>query len=535
MNTKTNLVERMRDSVGKKQLIAIAAVLALGGVGAVAILNTDRAKPAAEEGHGHGHDEAKGHGDGEHHGEKAKDGHDHSSGHADNEHHEEAKKGSHGGEMLAEGDFGVELLLAEEGGVPRMKLWLYQGGKAVAPTVGTVTAELTRPGGEVEKVTFKVEKDALVSTQPVAEPHMFEGTLAVQTAKEPFLFTFSQREGVIALSPEQLKAAGVGMDAVAPATIRSTLQLPGEIRFNEDRTAHVVPRVAGVVEAVPVSLGQQVRKGQVMAVVSSPAISEQRSELQAALTREKLARSTYEREKKLFEEKISPQQDVLQAENALREAEIAVNNSRQKLQAVGAGPGSGSLNRFELRAPFDGTVVEKHISLGEQVKEDAQVFTISDLRVVWAQINVPAKDLPQVRVGERVTIRSTAFDQTASGTVAYVGSLLGEQTRTAQARVAVQNPSAIWRPGLFVNVEMSASEAAAPITVSADAIQTMGDKTVVFLQTQGGFFAQPVQTGRSDGKRVEIVKGLKPGARYASTGSFVVKSEAGKSSATHTH
>jgi cobalt-zinc-cadmium efflux system membrane fusion protein len=292
-----------------------------------------------------------------------------------------------------------------------------------------------------------------------------------------------------------------------------------------------------VVESSPVALGQQVRKGDVLAVISSPAISEQRAELQAAQMRQQLARTTYEREKKLWEEKISPQQDVLQAEQSLRESEIAVANVRQKLQAVGASASAsaGGLNRYELRAPFDGIVIEKHIALGEQVREDTNVFTISDLRTVWAQINVPAKDLPLVRVGEKVTIRSTSFDQSATGTVAYVGSLIGEQTRTAQARVTVKNPKAIWRPGLFVNVELLASEASVPVTVASDAIQTMENKTVVFLRTPTGFIPQPVQLGRSDGKRVEIVKGMQPGAKYASTGSFVVKAEAGKGSASHSH
>lgn len=343
-------------------------------------------------------------------------------------------------------------------------------------------------------------------------------------------------EGVIVLSAEQLKEAGIHLESAAPAAIRSTLQWPGEIRFNEDRTAHVVPRVTGVVEAVPAALGQQVRKGQVLAVINSPAVSEQRAELQAALTRQQLARATYEREKKLWEEKISPQQDVLQAEHALREAEIATNNARQKLQAVGAGTDSGNLNRFELRAPFDGIVVEKHIALGEQVKEDAQVFTISDLRTVWAQVNVPAKDLPLLHSGDHVTIRSTAFDQTTSGTVAYIGSFIGEQTRTAQARVTLRNPNLLWRPGLFVGVEPLTSESsAAPVTVSAEAIQTLNSQTVVFVQTPEGFVAQPVTPGRSDGERVEITQGLQSGARYVSRGSFVLKSEAGKSSATHEH
>lgn len=342
-------------------------------------------------------------------------------------------------------------------------------------------------------------------------------------------------ERVIVLNAAQLQAAGITLDTAGAATVRTSLQLPGEIRFNEDRTAHVVPRVAGVVEQVPVTLGQSVRQGQVLAVLSSATVSDQRSELQAAQKRLALARTTHDREKRLFEEKISPEQDVLQAEQAWREAEIAVTNARQKLQAVGAGAGNGSLNRYELRAPFDGIVVEKHIALGEQVREDAQVFTISDLRTVWAQISVPAQALPQVQVGRPVKIHATSFEQQAEGRVAYVGSLIGEQTRTALARVVVVNPDLTWRPGLYVNVEVSAGESAAAVTVASDAVQTHEGRSVVFVPTPAGFIAQPVTVGRSDAQRVEIVQGLAAGSRYAATGAFVIKAEAEKSSASHEH
>lgn len=342
-------------------------------------------------------------------------------------------------------------------------------------------------------------------------------------------------EGVIVLSAEQQQAAGIVVELAKAATLASSYQLPGEVKFNEDTTAHVVPRVAGVVEAVPVSLGQAVRKGQVLAVVSSTVVSDQRADLQSAQKRLQLAKTTYEREQRLYEEKISPQQDVQIAEQAMREAEIAVANARQKLQAVGATLESRALNRFELRAPFDGTIVEKHIALGEQVREDANVFTVADLRTVWAQISVPAKDLPLVRVGDRVTVRATAFDQSAVGQVAYVGSLIGEATRTAQARVTLQNPAATWRPGLFVNVEMKSASFDAPVTVTAEAVQTMADRSVVFVRTEAGFIARPVQVGRSDGQRIEIVGGLRAGEPYIAVGSFLAKAEAGKSTASHAH
>ncbi|WP_198972370.1 efflux RND transporter periplasmic adaptor subunit [Xylophilus sp. ASV27] len=345
----------------------------------------------------------------------------------------------------------------------------------------------------------------------------------------------AHKDEKIAFTPAQMASSGVSIDVAGPARIATTVQLPGEIRFNEDRTAHVVPRVAGVVESVSADLGQQVRKGQVLAVLASAGVSELRSELLSAQKRLALARLTAERERRLFEDRISAQQDFLQAEQAQREAEIAVANAGQKLQAIGAAAGSGNLSRYELRAPFDGMVVEKHLSLGESVREDAQVFTISDLSTVWAQINVSASNLNLVRVGEQAIIRASGFEQSASGKVSYVGSLLGEQTRTAVARVTLANPALAWRPGLFVTVELVSGKSDAPVTVSADAVQTLEDKPTVFVQVDGGFEARTVRLGRSDGRRVEILAGLEAGTPHAGKGSFAVKAQKGKGSSGHEH
>lgn len=343
-------------------------------------------------------------------------------------------------------------------------------------------------------------------------------------------------EGLIAMDAQRMQAAGVRLAEAGPATVRSVLQLPGEIRFNEDRTAHVVPRVAGIAETVPANLGQNVKKGQLLAVLSSAAVSEQRSELLAASKRLELARTTFAREKQLWEEKVSAEQDYLQARQALREAEIAVSNAQQKLAATGAGTGgAGGLNRFELRAPFDGVIVEKHLSVGEAVQDTTQVFTISDLRSVWAEMRVAAPDLPAVRVGEKATVRATAFDSSATGEVAYVGALIGQDTRTAPARITLPNPDGVWRPGLFVNVELTASSRQAPLAVAAQALQSMEQQTVVFVPVQGGFRAQPVRVGRSDGKATEVLEGLKPGQSYVAEGSFMLKAELGKASAEHSH
>ena len=336
----------------------------------------------------------------------------------------------------------------------------------------------------------------------------------------------------VVMDEAQIKASDIHVVSAGPLAISTKLQFPGEIQINDDRTVHVVPRVSGVAEAVLVSTGQFVKKGQTLAVFSSQMISEQRSALQTAQKRLSLANTIYQREKTLWEQKITAEQDYLQALQGLREAEIAVDNSQQKLSALGVilnnNANSSSLNRFELRAPYDGLVVERNLSIGEAVKEDTPIFTISDLSTVWAEVHIPAKDLPYVRMGDKVTLRATAFDAQTTGTVAFIGALVGELTRMAKARIVLANPQGAWRPGLFVSVEVKAAEVRVPIAIETDALQTLGTQQVVFVRTQTGFKAHPVKIGLNDGKHVEVVEGLAAGARYAAKGSYILKSELSK-------
>ena len=336
----------------------------------------------------------------------------------------------------------------------------------------------------------------------------------------------------VVMDEAQIKASDIHVVSAGPLAISTKLQFPGEIQINDDRTVHVVPRVSGVAEAVLVSTGQFVKKGQTLAVFSSQMISEQRSALQTAQKRLSLANTIYQREKTLWEQKITAEQDYLQALQGLREAEIAVYNSQQKLSALGVilnnNANSSSLNRFELRAPYDGLVVERNLSIGEAVKEDTPIFTISDLSTVWAEVHIPAKDLPYVRMGDKVTLRATAFDAQTTGTVAFIGALVGELTRMAKARIVLANPQGAWRPGLFVSVEVKAAEVRVPIAIETDALQTLGTQQVVFVRTETGFKAHPVKIGLNDGKHVEVVEGLAAGARYAAKGSYILKSELSK-------
>lgn len=338
----------------------------------------------------------------------------------------------------------------------------------------------------------------------------------------------------VAMSDAQLQGAGVGLAVAGPAKIRTTLKLAGEVKYNSDRTVQLVPRLSGLVASVAANAGDRVRKGQVLAVLSSQALADQRAALLTAQQRLALARTSHEREQSLWEQKISPEQDVLQAQAALQEAEISVRSAQQKLASLGA-PQGRDLTRFELRSPIDGVVTEKHISVGAAVKEDAAVFTVSDLATVWVEAPVSARDLAAVARGKPAAVHATSFDAQTEGRVVYVSALLGEQNRAAWARIVVSNPKGLWRPGLPVTVEATAAEAEVSVAVAAEAIQGLGDERVAFVRDGTHFEARPVELGRGDGRHVEVLRGLKAGDTYAAKNSFVVKAELGKAGASHAH
>lgn len=340
-----------------------------------------------------------------------------------------------------------------------------------------------------------------------------------------------EEDAGLRLSDEQLHAAGVALEPAAPAALSARLTLPGEIAFDADRTAHLVPRVAGVVQQVAAELGQAVKRGELLAVIASPQLSDLRSELAAAQRRLELARVTDERERQLWREKVSAEQDYLQARQARQEAEIALANARQKLGALG---GTGG-DRYELRAPFDGVVVEKHLVLGEVVDASSAVFTLSDPSRVWATFAVAPRDLAWVQLGKAAQVEAVDLGMRAEGRVAQVGSLLGEQSRMASARVVVANPGGAWRPGLPVQVTLAAAPRAAAVSVAEAAVQRLEERDVVFVRRDGAFVAQPVRLGARGQGRVEVLQGLAAGEQVAAAGSFVLKSELGKASAEHAH
>ncbi len=317
-----------------------------------------------------------------------------------------------------------------------------------------------------------------------------------------------EEEGALELTAQQIEAAGIQLAQAQPRPISTLLTLPGEVRFDEDRTSHIVPRAAGVVESVKVNLGQSVKAGELLAVIASQQISDQRSELAASERRVELARTTFQRERQLWQDRFSAEQDYLLARQSLQEAEIALNNARQKMTALSGSAVLVGGNRYELRAPFAGVVVEKHLGVGEVVSETSNAFTLSDLSQVWVTFGVFPKDLNKVRIGKPVTVSSTEMGTHVRGTVAYVGNLLGEQTRTATVRVSVPNPDDAWRLGCLSRCNWPRTPPRPRSPYRRKRSRPVEDKPSVFVRTPDGFITRHLELGVSESGYV----GSAPGA-----------------------
>lgn len=352
------------------------------------------------------------------------------------------------------------------------------------------------------------------------------------------------QKDIVRLAAAELEEFGIELRTAEAGEMRIEKTYPGEIRANEDRYAHVTPRVAGVVRSVRASLGERIQAGQTMAVMESRELADIKSEYLAAQERLELARANFEREDRLFQKKISSEQEYLEAKQVMAEARIELRSASQKLRALGFAEDyiarlpeqpEASLTLYPLTAPFTGTVIEKHIVQGEALEADADAFEVADLSTVWVDLSIYQQDMGLVEEGQTVVV--TAGGHTERGTISYVRPIVGEDTRTALARIVLPNPQAHWKPGMFVNGTIAIDAIEVPVVVPRSALQTLGEETVVFVQTAAGFAPRPVAIGEENREQVAIADGLVAGETYVAAGGFALKSQLqkGEMSAGHAH
>jgi cobalt-zinc-cadmium efflux system membrane fusion protein len=506
----------------KKERIAILAVIFAGLLLAFILGFSDR--KTAKTGHDNHH------------------GHDHAS--AADDHAGHTHQGPHGGKILKEGNLQLEVLIYEKGTAPHFRVYCSNDRKPLDPKEVKVSIELKRLGDRVTVFELVPDKDFLFSREEVEEPHSFEVKVMAERGGEKFEWEYWKMEDRLDMSPELATKVGLATEKAGPGKIKSVTELPGEIVFNADRISHIVPRVPGVVQQALKNLGDTVQQEEIIAVIDSRELGESRSKYLVALEREKLARYNFERAQRLWDKETIPEKEFLTAQKNYQEESIERKAAARKLMTMGLTESeieslsSGSvkeLTHFTLRAAFEGVVVRKHLAPGEWVKEDAEIYMIADLSTVWVEITIYAKDLDTVRLGQAVTVKYDSCGFEASGVISYLGPVVGEETRTAKARVVIPNPDQRWRPGMFVKVEVEKEEVSAAVVVRSDAIHTHRNWQGVFVNYGDEYEFRPLVLGRSDGHFTEVLKGLSAGEPYVSRNGFILKSELGKAGMSHQH
>ena len=347
----------------------------------------------------------------------------------------------------------------------------------------------------------------------------------------------SREQALAKLSPDAIEAAGIEMAAVRSGTIARRIIVPGTIVPQADRIAHVAVKLSSIVAELRKNIGDLVEKNEVLAILESREVADAKSEYLAARLTNELQQDLFERDKALWEKKISSEQQFLRSRNEAARAKVRNDIARQKLFALGlteaeiAGlpnQSEASLRHQEVRSPIAGRIVERKAELGVAVGRDnleTDLFVVADLDRVWVALAASPEDVPQVRIGQRLSVAARGTAAKAKGRVTFIGPILDKDTRSARVIAEIDNRDGAWRPGSFVTAAILVEQRAVSVAVPLSAIQTMEGKVVVFVRTIDGFQKRQVALEKSDERYVEVASGLSPGETIAVTNTFLLKAE----------
>lgn len=349
---------------------------------------------------------------------------------------------------------------------------------------------------------------------------------------------------IIEVSSGKIKELGIQTKEAGPGELTIALSTRGKIIIHPDKLAHILPKVSGVARWVGKNIGDDVKKDEILAVLESREIADIKANYLAAQEKEKLALLLFTREERLYQKKISAEQDYLNAKSSYEETKINVQLAKQKLRAFGltdeeieelAKEDDPDLRLNEIRSPMDGTVVFRHITKGEFIENTATIFEIADLTNVWIEIGIYPKDLNKVKEGQLVDVSLPSDEKTSPAKIIYLSPIIQDETITAKAIAEMNNPNGKWRPGSFVKVNIATEKINVPIAVPKEAIQEIEGDEYIFVRVPEGFEKRRVQTGKTDNANVEILSGLNQGEEYASSKTFLLKADLSKEDAEHTH
>jgi cobalt-zinc-cadmium efflux system membrane fusion protein len=391
--------------------------------------------------------------------EESEPGHDEHGEHAE----EAVAKGTHGGRLLEQNGYAVELAIAEEGTPPKYQAWLYRDGK---PATGSLEVRLTRLGDIAENHVLKPQTDgSLMASSVVGEPHSFDVVVLGNIDGKALRWTYPSYEGRTVIDAKVAQDSGLRVAPAGPGVIADEHEVQGLLTPVEGRVATAMARFPGPIRSLRANVGDQVRAGQVLASVES----------------------------------------------------------------------NLSLTQYSVTAPIAGIVLARNAAVGAVAGEGSPLFEIADLSSLWVDLHVFGADAQHLRPSAAVTVTRMSDGETAETTLERVLPGTATASQSTVARATIANHDGLWRPGSAVKAKVTVDRQPAALVVPVTALQTFRDWEVVFIRIGDTYEVRPIEIGRRDGSRVEVLSGLRKGDQVVVEQSYLVKADIEKSGASHDH
>jgi len=346
-------------------------------------------------------------------------------------------------------------------------------------------------------------------------------------------------DNLVRLTATQIQAAKITTAEIKPGFIRRKISVPASITPDPELVGHIAAKVAGTVAQMRKRLGDSVDKGEVVAVLDSREVADAKSEYLAAATNYDLQNTLFQRDKGLYAKQIIAEQLFLKSRAAFTEAKLRLDLARQKLAALDLSDAEiaalsnqpiSALREKEIRSPVAGRVSERLVSIGQPVGGEGQskeIYVVTDVSTVEADLAVPVADMPFVKEKQRVTI-VTPEGREVVGKIVFVNAMLTQETRSGHVIASFPNQDRALRPGSLLTARVILEEQKVQAMAPRAAVQSLANESVVFVRNAEGFEKRVVETGVKDDENIQIKAGVKPGEVVAVDNSFVLKAELGK-------
>ena len=336
-------------------------------------------------------------------------------------------------------------------------------------------------------------------------------------------------EGFIPMSGEKMRASGIATERVEAGSLIGEILAQATVTAPPDGQALLTARADGAVARISKRLGDPVGAGETIALLESREAAQFVAERNAAAARERASHAAWQREERLFRERVTAR-EALEAARAEHDGtEVELRRAETALQAAGVTSG----RYLAVRSPISGRITDVDTQLGAYVAAGAELFKVADPRRIQINASVPAGDSHRVRPGDRAKIE-LPNGGLVDAVVRSVTPSLDPQSRSATVVLQLGGAPGGLTQGQAVRVRITPrGSLETRIILPEEAVQQIEGRDMVFVQVKGGFQAVPVSVGSRTGGRIEILDGLRGGQTVVTQGAFVLKSQLGASEAEH--